>query len=118
MNPQEIKQLETELWDSANSLRANSKLTAAEYKNPPPNLPAQFIAMKTLEGMSVDYKANMLEYIDGYCKQKLKFDQQNQKFEISTDEDLKLLVYGIEQRFYTPPFGKEKRLANSVQAIK
>jgi type I restriction enzyme M protein len=34
MNPQEIKQLETELWDSANSLRANSKLTAAEYKDP------------------------------------------------------------------------------------
>ena len=34
MNQQEIKQLETELWDSANSLRANSKLTAAEYKDP------------------------------------------------------------------------------------
>ena len=34
MNQQEIKQLEAELWDSANSLRANSKLTAAEYKDP------------------------------------------------------------------------------------
>ncbi|ART81722.1 N-6 DNA methylase [Oceanisphaera profunda] len=34
MNQQKIKQLETELWDSANSLRANSKLTAAEYKDP------------------------------------------------------------------------------------
>lgn len=34
MNQQEIKQLETDLWDSANSLRANSKLTAAEYKDP------------------------------------------------------------------------------------
>jgi len=34
MNQQQIKQLETELWDSANSLRANSKLTAAEYKDP------------------------------------------------------------------------------------
>ncbi|MBD1580672.1 type I restriction-modification system subunit M N-terminal domain-containing protein [Pseudoalteromonas sp. S16_S37] len=34
MNQQEIKQLETELWDSANALRANSKLTAAEYKDP------------------------------------------------------------------------------------
>ena len=27
------------------------------------------------------------------------------------------LLYGIEQRFYTTPFGKEKRLANSVQPI-
>jgi len=33
MNQQELKQLETELWDSANTLRANSKLTAAEYKD-------------------------------------------------------------------------------------
>ena len=83
-----------------------------------PNRKRIGLAMKTLEGMSAVDKSNMLKYIDGYCEQKLKFDQQNQKFEISTDEDLKLLVYGIEQRFYTTPFGKEKRLANSVQAIK
>ncbi len=82
-----------------------------------PNRKRIGLAMKTLEGMSVDDKTNMLEYIDGYCKQKLKFDQQNQKFEISTDEDLKLLVYGIEQRFYTTPFGKEKRCANSVTTM-
>ena len=29
-----IKLLETELWNAADSLRANSKLTAAEYKDP------------------------------------------------------------------------------------
>ena len=34
MNQQEIKTLEKELWDAADSLRANSKLTAAEYKDP------------------------------------------------------------------------------------
>jgi type I restriction enzyme M protein len=34
MNSEEIKQLEKELWDAADSLRANSKLTAAEYKDP------------------------------------------------------------------------------------
>ncbi len=34
MNQQNIKQLETELWDAADDLRANSKLTAAEYKDP------------------------------------------------------------------------------------
>lgn len=82
-----------------------------------PNRKRIGLAMKTLEEMSVDDKTNMLEYIDGYCEQKLKFDQQNQKFEISTDEDLKLLVYGIEQRFYTTPFGKEKRCANSVTTM-
>jgi type I restriction enzyme M protein len=34
MNQEQIKQLEKELWDAADALRANSKLTAAEYKDP------------------------------------------------------------------------------------
>lgn len=34
MTHEQIKQLEKELWDAADSLRANSKLTAAEYKDP------------------------------------------------------------------------------------
>ena len=34
MTNEEIKKLETELWGAADELRANSKLTAAEYKDP------------------------------------------------------------------------------------
>lgn len=34
MNAEEIKKLEDELWGAADDLRANSKLTAAEYKDP------------------------------------------------------------------------------------
>ncbi len=34
MNLKEIKDVESELWDAADDLRANSKLTAAEYKDP------------------------------------------------------------------------------------
>jgi len=34
MNQKQIKELEANLWDSADNLRANSKLTAAEYKDP------------------------------------------------------------------------------------
>ena len=34
MNQKQIKALETKLWDSANTLRATSKLTAADYKDP------------------------------------------------------------------------------------
>ena len=34
MNNEQIKQLEKELWDSADNLRANSKLTATQYKDP------------------------------------------------------------------------------------
>lgn len=34
MTNEQIKHLEKELWDAADDLRANSKLTAAEYKDP------------------------------------------------------------------------------------
>ena len=34
MTQEQIKQLEKELWDAADQLRASSKLTAAEYKDP------------------------------------------------------------------------------------
>lgn len=34
MTLEQIKKIETELWDAADQLRANSKLTAAEYKDP------------------------------------------------------------------------------------
>ena len=34
MNAQQLKDLERELWGAADNLRANSKLTAAEYKDP------------------------------------------------------------------------------------
>lgn len=82
-----------------------------------PNRKRIALAMATLATMSSDDKFNMLSYIDSYCEQKLNFDKENNKFEISTDNDLKLLLYGIEQRFYTTPFGHERRLANSVQAL-
>jgi hypothetical protein len=82
-----------------------------------PNRKRIGLAMATLNAMSADDRTNMLGYVDDYCKKKLNFDQKNQKFEISTDDELKLLLYGIEQRFYTTPFGQERRLANSVQAL-
>ena len=34
MSQEQIKELEKDLWDTADALRANSKLTAAEYKDP------------------------------------------------------------------------------------
>lgn len=82
-----------------------------------PNRKRIGLAMATLQAMPAEDRIGILGYIDDYCKQKLKFDQQSQKFEISTDSELKLLLYGIEQRFYTTPFGRQRRIANSVQSI-
>lgn len=80
-----------------------------------PNRKRIGLAMSTLEDMSADDRELMFVYIEGYCDKKLKFDKANQKFEISSDNDLKLLLYGIEQRFYTTPLSQKKLIANSVQ---
>jgi len=82
-----------------------------------PNRKRIALAMATLNDMSEQDRKDMLSYIDSYCEQKLNYDKENRKFEITTDDDLKLLLYGIEQRFYTTPFGQEKLLANSVQPL-
>jgi len=82
-----------------------------------PNRKRVALAMSTLAAMPSEDRDQMLTYIHGYCDKKLKFDAENKKFEITSDEELKYLLYGIEQRFYTTPIGKEKRLANSVQTI-
>lgn len=82
-----------------------------------PNRKRIALAMESLAKMSVRDRVDMLAYINDYCKDKLGFDPEANKFEVSKDDELKLLLYGVEQRFYTTPFGKEKRLANSVQAV-
>ncbi|SDX98687.1 ATP F0F1 synthase synthase [Nitrosomonas sp. Nm33] len=82
-----------------------------------PNRKRVALAMSTLASMPTEDRDQMLSYIHSYCEEKLKFDAENKKFEITSDEELKYLLYGIEQRFYTTPIGKEKRLANSVQTL-
>ncbi|MBV2132605.1 ATP F0F1 synthase synthase [Pseudomonas sp. MAP12] len=82
-----------------------------------PNRKRVALAMETLAALPAQDKEAMLAYIDGYCGDQLRFDKGAGKFEISSDNELKLLIYGIEQRFYTTQFGQEKRLANSVQAL-
>ena len=82
-----------------------------------PNRKRIALAMATLEKMDDAAKDLLFEYIHEYCEGKLAFDQASKKFTISKDEELKQLVYGIEQRFYTTHVSKERRLANSVLAI-
>lgn len=82
-----------------------------------PNRKRIALALDTLKKMSEENKAEILTYINHYCAQKLKFDHPRGAVEISSDYELKLLLYGIEQRFYTTLVGDEKRLANSVIKI-
>ena len=83
-----------------------------------PNRKRIALASATLASMSDAEREQIPIYIDSYCRETLSFNENEQNFEISNDEQLKLLLYGIEQRFYTTPIGSEKRVANSIQILR
>jgi hypothetical protein len=72
------------------------------------------MAMDTLSKFTKDEKKSVFKYIHEYCKN-LTFNRNS--FSIETEDDLKQVLYGIEQRYYTTPLGNEKRLANSITKI-
>jgi len=73
------------------------------------------MAMKTLSEMEEHEKENIIAYIAEYCPE---LKSEGNAFLIGSEDELKMLLFGIEQRYYTTIVGGEKRLANSVVPIK
>jgi hypothetical protein len=71
------------------------------------------LAMQTIQQFNPVEKRQIFSYIKDYCED-LNFDEATENFTISTEDELKRLLYGIEQRYYTTGLGNEKRLANSI----
>lgn len=69
------------------------------------------LAKNTLANLDESDRKNIFTYIGEYCPD-LKANDTS--FEVGSEDELKLLLYGIEQRFYTTVVGGEKRIANSV----
>lgn len=61
--------------------------------------------------MSKQEKKEMFDYIKDYYP---NLNVNNGKAQISNEEDLKNILYGLEERFYTTLISKEKRIANSI----
>lgn len=59
MNNEQIKKLEKTLWDTADNLRANSKLTAAEYKDPVLGLILLRFAQNRFEDAKIKIEAKL-----------------------------------------------------------
>lgn len=110
----EATQKETEEFLQSNFIVLGTDYSANKVKKA--NRKRIAIVMDTLKGFSHKKKKDILKYINGYCKN-LPFDSKNGTFTIETEDELKQLLYGIEEKFYTTQVGKEKRLANSVTKI-
>lgn len=72
------------------------------------------LAMDTLNGYSESDKRKIFKYIAKYSN---IYDSAHNIFNIGNEEELKHLLWGIEQRFYTTVVGNEKRAANSIISL-
>lgn len=72
------------------------------------------LASKTLNTLNEKNKKELFEYASQYYPE---LNYQKGVFRLESDNDLKKLLYGIEQRFYTTPITKEKRVATSIIKI-
>ena len=78
-----------------------------------PNRKRIALVNSTLNRFSDEEKQAIYDYTNQYGQ----VTYEDGKFKIETDDDLKFVLWGIEQRFYTTLIGHEKRVANSVISI-
>ena len=69
------------------------------------------LVVDTLNTYNENEKRTIFNYVNEYCPELNFLDN---KFTISSEQDLKFLLYGIEQRFFTTPVSQERILANSI----
>ena len=69
------------------------------------------LAIDTLSKMQEQDKQKIFSYIRDYCPD---IATDGHKFSVGSEDNLKMVLYGIEQRFYTTSVGDEKRIAKSV----
>ena len=66
------------------------------------------LAMDTFNTFNQQQRESIYDYIKEYCND-LEFSDDDRNFNIGSEENLKQLMFGIEQRYYTTPIGNEKR---------
>lgn len=76
-----------------------------------PNRKRIAMAMETLNSLDLSQRKEIFKYISEYCP---SISNGENRFIVKDNDDLALVLFGIEQRFYTTPVGKERRIANSV----
>lgn len=72
------------------------------------------MAKEILSTLNANEKERMFKYVNRYSDKKIAFDATKNEFEVNSDQELKVILYGINERFYTTEIGQEPRVANSV----
>ncbi|MFA6152675.1 MAG: hypothetical protein WC716_15230 [Chitinophagaceae bacterium] len=107
----EATNVETETFLQSDFLRMMNNFDSNAVKVP--NRKRIALVMDTLNGYNDQQRTDIFTYMQGY----IQVPFVNNAFEIETEEHLKHILYGIEQRFYTTQLGNERRIANSIITI-
>ncbi|MCT8975010.1 hypothetical protein N4T77_00205 [Clostridium sp. CX1] len=105
----EATTVETEAFLAKDFVKLENNFCAASVKQA--NRKRIALAMEALSNFDDNQKNTVFNTVKEYCPQLVSDDNT---FKVKTESDLTLLLYGIDQRFYTTPDGREKRIANSV----
>lgn len=100
---------ETKAFLESEFIQLNDEFSVAQVRKA--NRKRIAMAIDTVNNFEDDQKEIVFDTIKDYCPDLVT---ENGTFKIASENDLKLLLYGIDQRFYTTPDGKERRIANSV----
>lgn len=68
---------------------------------------------KKLSEMTETDRTDLLSYIDGYYTKK----NNDNKYVIENENDLKMFAYGVQERFFTQPVSRDKVVANSIMHL-
>ena len=63
-------------------------------------------------------KEELKNYICQYSNGDLEYNEQERKFKINDDTDLRLLLFGMQMRFYKQPLNDEVQVATSTTSIR
>lgn len=64
-----------------------------------------------------EQKNTLRQYIKEKVGGNLPYDEQTEKFIVKSDGQLRLLLYGIQQRFYQPPLEEEVQVATATTGL-
>ena len=84
------------------------------YRVSKPNRHRIALATETLKRFNREEMDLLPDYIQEYCPTLVR---NGDAFVVATDNDLKFVLYGIDQRYYTTPFTSERYIASSVLKI-
>jgi hypothetical protein len=110
----EATDVETETFLNSDFIQLTENYSTEKVKKA--NRKRIAMAMATLSQYTPVQKQDIFNYIREYCED-LVFDENDENFTISSEDELKKLLYGIEQRYYTTLQGGQRRLANSITTL-